>query len=552
VLVDIPREGSLAGKRIGRLLRNSDPKQIGNWSSVEQDEGLAIKIRAEGAEIVPYDEQGTSGRDLSRRRVCLQMLDDVDKRRLQGIAAYDIKRLTRNEFGIDGGIIARRLIEARAVLITFSKTYELWKEDDLLQFQFQCMIAGIDIRGKKKELWRGIFGRASHECFFLTYPPRGYANRIVETTNHLGRAVLRKYPMKDEDQRPMMEAIVDAFERAGSLGQAARMLNVGGHQRRGRKGRYKNQVLPWKTGDLHEMLTNPIYEGRWEFGRTSDKRNTVWEGFLDRTFTHDVPDLAWWTPEQGRRWRRKFSERSTGGAKPSRTRKYEYLLKGVLSCAGCGKPLISGGADRKGEVRYLCQYRTDKTVCPNPQIIHEGAAFRALRGAMPSIVEQWGRASEAVRRTKQDDSKAEEMRASLDVKREQLAALKRDYMALPTPRPQTLALEMVEKEQEIAALLERLEAEEQRALEAASVVREQEMLVQTKDVMWALDAPEARPHQAAIMRALLRDVVIDAAGWASGRTHEVRSWAYRHGSVHNADDACRILAKACSELSMVA
>src|SRR5262245_5325087 len=133
------------GMRIGRLLRNSAPKQVGNWSSVEQDEGLARKLGALGAEVVPYDEEGTSGSDLAKRKVCLRMLADVDAKKLDGISAYDIKRLTRNEYGVDGGVIARRLVEARAVLITYSKVYELWKEDDLLQFQFQCLIAGLDI-----------------------------------------------------------------------------------------------------------------------------------------------------------------------------------------------------------------------------------------------------------------------------------------------------------------------------------------------------------------------------------------------------------------------
>jgi hypothetical protein len=44
-----------------------------------------------------YDEQGTSGATLGKRTVTLQALDDLEHGSIQGIAAYDVKRLTRDQ-----------------------------------------------------------------------------------------------------------------------------------------------------------------------------------------------------------------------------------------------------------------------------------------------------------------------------------------------------------------------------------------------------------------------------------------------------------------------
>jgi hypothetical protein len=114
-----------------------------------------------------------SGADLAKRKVATQMLEDLKIGEIQGIAAYDVKRLTRDEFGIDGGTIARRIVEAGGRFITWDKEYDLRNDDDLLQFQFQCFIAGIHWRNNRNTQWSGIFKRVEREPMFQN-PPIGY------------------------------------------------------------------------------------------------------------------------------------------------------------------------------------------------------------------------------------------------------------------------------------------------------------------------------------------------------------------------------------------
>jgi DNA invertase Pin-like site-specific DNA recombinase len=126
---------------IGLIIRNSTARQVGNYRSESQAD-LAQRLEARGYGVRAYDEQGTSGADLAKRKVATQMLEDLKRGEIQGIAAYDVKRLTREEFGIDGGTIAKSIVAAGGRFITSDKEYDLRNDDDLLQFQFQCFIAG--------------------------------------------------------------------------------------------------------------------------------------------------------------------------------------------------------------------------------------------------------------------------------------------------------------------------------------------------------------------------------------------------------------------------
>src|SRR5258708_3683427 len=183
-----PRTRAQAGPIvIGLIIRNSTARQVGNYRSESQAD-LAQRLEARGYAVRAYDEQGTSGADLAKRRVATQMLEDLKCGEIHGIAAYDVKRLTRDEFGIDGGTIARRIVESGGRFITWDKEYDLRNDDDLLQSQFQCFIAGIDWRNIRNTMWSGIFKKVEREPMFLN-PPIGYMT--VQSPGEPGALVKR-------------------------------------------------------------------------------------------------------------------------------------------------------------------------------------------------------------------------------------------------------------------------------------------------------------------------------------------------------------------------
>src|SRR5258708_32568919 len=103
------------------------------------------------------------------------MLEDLKRGEIQGMAAYDVKRLTREEFGIDGGTIAKSIVAAGGRFLTSDKEYDLRNDDDLLQFQFQCFIAAVDLRNTRNTIGRRRFQKGAQGPLVLKSPPRSIA-----------------------------------------------------------------------------------------------------------------------------------------------------------------------------------------------------------------------------------------------------------------------------------------------------------------------------------------------------------------------------------------
>src|SRR5713101_559449 len=201
-----PRKRAQSGPIvIGLIIRNSTARQVGNYRSESQAE-LAERLQARGYAVRAYDEQGTSGADLAKRKVATQMLEDLKRGEIQGIAAYDVKRLIREEFGIDRGTIAKSIVAAGGRFITSDKEYDLRNDDDLLQFQFQCFIAGIDWRNIRNTMWAGIFKRVEQEPMFLK-PPLGYMT-VQLPSDRPGRIIKR--PAKNPEYAAAMVQLEQA------------------------------------------------------------------------------------------------------------------------------------------------------------------------------------------------------------------------------------------------------------------------------------------------------------------------------------------------------
>src|SRR5713226_2998320 len=237
---------------IGLIIRNSTARQVGNYRSESQAE-LAERLEARGYAVRAYDEQGISSADLAKRKVATQMLEDLTKGVSQGIAAYDVKRLTREEFGIDGGTIAKTIVQAGGRFITWDKEYDLRNDDDLLQFQFQCFIAGIDWRNIRNTMWSGILKKVEREPMFLK-PPLGYMT--VQSPGDRGRILKR--PAKNPDHAAVTVYLEQAFHECTSLHDVLRRLAQAGVQRPAFRGRGGETTI-WSIQTLLYILRNPIY-----------------------------------------------------------------------------------------------------------------------------------------------------------------------------------------------------------------------------------------------------------------------------------------------------
>jgi len=496
---------------IGLIIRNSTVRQVGNYRSESQAE-LAERLKARGYAVRAYDEQGTSGADLAKRKVATQMLDDLKRGDIQGIAAYDVKRLTRDEFGVDGGTIARRIVEAGGRFITWDKEYDLRNEDDLLQFQFQCFIAGIDWRNIRNTMWSGIFKRVELEPMFWK-PPLGYMTEY-QTGDRPGRTIKR--PAKNPEHAAVMAELERALDESTSLREVVRRLTAARVSRPSFNGR-GGPTSAWTIQAIRYLLKNPIYTGTYVFGRFAESRgrSTVWGKFaLDQDgnyqeFVHHVPELAYWEPARMRRWQRKFG----GGTTGRKVRKYPHPLAGVLNCASCGQQMIGAGEDT-----YACPangtggtYR-DGGVCGDPQWQNGRIAMTLLRTVLPAVMfSAQDLASEAVRLAGEHKPSDAELRlAFLQDRARQLAD---EYVEAPTlsrvlrDKLEGLQREIDSLEDQVIQEQDARQADHELAAGLQSLLGEPMTLFDT--------LPEEK--QARIYQILFRGVRIGCVGRGTGR-----------------------------------
>jgi resolvase-like protein len=495
-------------------VRNSSLFQVDNQSAKEQLDSM-VRIAQErhpGCRVDLIDEQGTSGRDLTKRVKFNAALDRILTGTAHGIVVYDIKRLTRDPFGIDGNKLAQLLSDNHALLVTHSRDYNLRLPADLLSFQIECLLAGIDWRGIRDTFARGLFKKMETDAV-IRRPPLGYM-----TVREWGAlpGTVNKYTAKNPEHARAMEGIERAFEECDSMQQACTWLTAHGYQRPPFKFRDIEEpdgtVIVGKTVDYwtprllkYVLAENQLYVGVFIFGK--EKRSPVWEATGRQgggPITCVVPSLAYWSVSTVARWKRKFlsSYLSTTDMPHSRQRKHPHPLTGVLNCGVCGNPMVGAG---KGV--YRCQ-RTNEGTCK--EWVSVPSLLRTLRPMLDELIEGAHEiADEWSRRDEDSESAAQAELASVT---ERAAHVRRKYLDLDGDDPE-IKSELEGLNYRVKVLTKRVEeesAEMASAIDTAALVGALETLPHLFDDMD--DEQKSR-----VYALLLSDVRVTGTGKRGGR-----------------------------------
>ena len=150
--------------------------------------------------------------------------------------------------------VARRTVRLRSVLQPpFSeREYDLRSDGDLLSFQIECLMAGVDWRGIRNTTWSGIFKKLEHGPMFQR-PPLGYMT--LRTIGEHGRVI--KTPAKNPEHASIILEIEQAFDNCSTLGEVVRRLHTRGVERPGFRGRGGTTAV-WTIQSLRYLLGNPI------------------------------------------------------------------------------------------------------------------------------------------------------------------------------------------------------------------------------------------------------------------------------------------------------
>lgn len=239
-----------------------------NFNSLDaQFEACAAYIASqkhEGWIQVPdrYDDGGISGGTLDRPGL-MALLASIDAGRVDMVVVYKIDRLTRSL--ADFAKLVERMEAAECSFVSVTQSFNTSSSmarltlNMLLSFaQFEREVTAERIRdkitaSKKKGLWMGGL------------PPLGYDPHPDRTRREL---------IINEAEAAIVRRLFSIYLEAGCLSAAARVAHVEGlvsKRRQFASGRVQGGA-PFSRGQLHHLLTNPVYRGMIRH------KDTCWPG----------------------------------------------------------------------------------------------------------------------------------------------------------------------------------------------------------------------------------------------------------------------------------
>ncbi|WP_217520150.1 recombinase family protein [Roseicyclus elongatus] len=257
--------------------KSSDEGLDQDFNSLDaQHEACAAYIasqRHEGWKLLPdrYDDGGISGGTLERPGL-QRLMADIDAGRIDMVVVYKIDRLTRSL--ADFAKLVDRLEAATCSFVSVTQAFNTSSSmgrltlNVLLSFaQFEREVTAERIRdkiaaSKKKGLWMGGLPP-------LGYDPHPDPTRRELVVNHAEAETVRK-----------VFALYEANGCLNATARAAEKLGLRSKRHVFSSGRIQGG-LPFSRGQIHKLLTNPVYRG---LIRHKDKS---WPGLHDAIIDQD-------------------------------------------------------------------------------------------------------------------------------------------------------------------------------------------------------------------------------------------------------------------------
>ncbi len=275
------------------------------------------------------------------------------------IVVHSFSRFFRDAFGLE--FYVRKLAKHGVKLV--SMTQELG--EDPAQIMMRQVIALFDEYQSKenaKHVIRAMKENARQGFWNGSRPPLGYKTVEAETRGQRVKKKLAVDTVEAEVVRLMFRLFLQGHEASGPMGvkAIAGWLNTHGYRTRN-GGR-------WGVGQIHHILTNPVYAGRRRFnhmeyrsGRKKPESEHVYS---------EAPAIL--EPSIFDRVQAMLKARNPRVMAP-RVVTGPILLTGLAHCAGCGGAMtLRTGTSRAGEVYryYTCstQARKGKSGCKGRSI----------------------------------------------------------------------------------------------------------------------------------------------------------------------------------------
>src|SRR5215831_18935061 len=359
-----PAQASASAPRAALYMRVSTGRQAEHDLSIpDQRRQLESWCRAQGCTVASeFIEGGASAGD-DRRPVFQQMIE----RACDGEQAFDLilvhsySRFFREAF--EQEFYLRKL--AKHGVRVISITQPVGDESEPVQAMMRKVIALFDEYQSKenaKHVIRSMKENARQGFWNGATPPLGYKLIEVEKRGTKIKKKLDIDPVEAETVRLIFKLYLCGDGSSGALGVKEIVKWLNGRGYRSRRGN------SFGVGQVHKLLTNTVYIGRWKFNQASSK--TGERKAENEVVEIPVPPII--EPDTFEQVRRQLQARSPKRQAP-RVTTGPILLTGLAVCATCrGGMTLRTGTSKGGRVYryYTCSNcaTKGKTACKGRSI----------------------------------------------------------------------------------------------------------------------------------------------------------------------------------------
>lgn len=307
-------------------VRVSTQAQQDQGTSLDSQRELGVKKAEElGFEWKLWDEGGRSSHheDIAQRPVLHELYQAIRHGEVKHLWVYDQSRISRNDQV--ASIFRYECNKKGVTLYTKDGVFDLSNATDKLLKQLLDAVAEFDNATRAERTRLGKINRVRNGMWHGGPPPFGY--KLAEH-----RLVI------EESEAKWVKRIFDEVIKGSSAIQIKKVLDSNGvSTRRAKSG--------WSIGSINALLKNTHYSGFYVFTDSKSEQQI-------QVQCPSIVDSALWSQAQFKR-----SPTVLRKTQKNATEKHFYLLRDLMYCAHCGRPISGRILASRSEFSYYCPSR---------------------------------------------------------------------------------------------------------------------------------------------------------------------------------------------------
>jgi len=304
-------------------IRVSTVAQAEQGTSLESQRELGIKKADElGFKWILWDEGGKSSHheDIADRAVLSQLFAAIKEGAVKHLWVYDQSRLSRNDQV--ASIFRYQCNKQEVTLYTKDGAYDLANPSDRLMKQLLDAVAEFDNITRSERTRIGKLNKVRKGYWHGGQAPYGY-----QLDDH--KLVV------NQDEAKWVKRIFAEIVRGSSSAQIKQLLDSNGVEPRRKRGL-------WTIGSIDALIKNTHYAGFYKYEDSKSQQEIEIQ-------CPSIVDVTTWNAVQYKR-----SSQVVRSAQKNATVKHFYLLRDLMYCGHCGRPISGRVSQRRGEKSYYC------------------------------------------------------------------------------------------------------------------------------------------------------------------------------------------------------